>query len=102
MIQDHIAACSGGTTFLVTKYIPPAVGYAETSSATAIVTSRRAKWETHIPEADMHDAIKDPTSHARIVAAGPPKLRGIPNVAGTEPKIPSTETAYERVDHLVK
>jgi hypothetical protein len=37
IIQDQIAACSGGTTFFVTKYIPPAVGYAETSSATTTV-----------------------------------------------------------------
>ncbi len=26
MTQDQMAACSGGTTFLVTKYMPPAVG----------------------------------------------------------------------------
>ena len=35
MIQAQIATCSGGTTCFVTKYMPPAVGYAETSSATA-------------------------------------------------------------------
>ncbi len=38
MTQDQIAACSGETTFLVTKYIPPAVGYADTSSATGKVS----------------------------------------------------------------
>lgn len=35
--HDQSAECFGGTTFLVTKYIPPAVGYAETSSATEMV-----------------------------------------------------------------
>ena len=34
-IHAQKATCFGGTTCLVTKYIPPAVGYADTNSATA-------------------------------------------------------------------
>lgn len=33
-IHDHIGTCSSGTTCFVTKYIPPAVGYADTNSET--------------------------------------------------------------------
>ncbi len=33
-IQAQKATCSGGTTCFVTKYMPPAVGYADTNSAT--------------------------------------------------------------------
>lgn len=44
----------------------------------------------------------DPMNHAHTEDAGPPKLNGLPNVAGTEPRTPSTEIAYERVDHFVK
>ena len=46
-----------------------------------------------IPEAEMQLAIRDPTNHAHTQAAGPPKLNGTPNVAGTEPRTPRTETA---------
>jgi hypothetical protein len=35
IIHDHIGTCFSGTTCLVTKYIPPAVGYADTSSDTS-------------------------------------------------------------------
>lgn len=38
MTQAQMATCSGGTTCFVTKYMPPAVGYAETNSATLIVS----------------------------------------------------------------
>lgn len=47
----------------------------------------------HIPEAEMHEAIKDPKNHAQIDAAGPPRLNGLPKVAGTEPRTPRTEMA---------
>jgi hypothetical protein len=33
-IHDQMGTCRSGTTCLVTKYIPPAVGYADTSSET--------------------------------------------------------------------
>ena len=46
-----------------------------------------------IPEAEMHDAINEPINQAQIVAAGPPRLSGIPNVAGTDPKTPRTDMA---------
>ena len=45
------------------------------------------------PDAEMHEAIKDPMNHAQTDAAGPPRLNGLPNVAGTDPKTPSTEMA---------
>jgi hypothetical protein len=45
------------------------------------------------PDAEMHDAIKDPMNQAQTDAAGPPRLNGLPNVAGTDPKTPSTEMA---------
>jgi hypothetical protein len=79
------AACSGGTTFFVTKYIPPAVGYAETSSATELA---------------MHIAMHEPMNHAHTAVAGPPAEMGLPNVAGTEPRTPKMEIAYETVDHF--
>lgn len=50
----------------------------------------------------MHDAITDPTNHAHTAAAGPPSDRGLPNVAGTDPRTPRTEMAYDRLDHFVK
>ena len=50
----------------------------------------------------MHDAMRDPMNHAHTEAAGPPRLNGLPKVAGTEPKTPRTETAYDKVDHFVK
>lgn len=36
--QAQMATCSGGTTCFVTKYMPPAVGYADTNSATADIS----------------------------------------------------------------
>jgi hypothetical protein len=44
----------------------------------------------------------EPKNHAQTAAAGPPRLRGLPNVAGTDPKTPRTETAYDNVEYLVK
>jgi len=44
----------------------------------------------------------DPMNHAHTEEAGPPKLSGMPKVAGTEPRTPRTEIAYDKVDHLVK
>lgn len=73
-----MATWLGGTTCLVTKYIPPAVGYADTSSATELA---------------MHIAIKDPMSQHQTAVAGPPALRGGPNVAGTDPSTPRIEIA---------
>ena len=40
IIHAHLATCSGGTTCFVTKYMPPAVGYADTSSATVSIRER--------------------------------------------------------------
>lgn len=69
----------------MTKYIPPAVGYAETSSATELA---------------MHIAISDPMNQHHTAVAGPPAEIGDPKVAGTEPKTPRMEIAYDTVDHL--
>jgi hypothetical protein len=55
-----------------------------------------------LPEAEIHDAISDPTNHAQTEEAGPPRLKGVPKVAGTEPRTPRTETAYESVDRFVE
>lgn len=84
-IHEKIGTWSAGTTCLVTKYIPPAVGYADTSSAT---------------ELPMHMAMHEPISQHQTAVAGPPAARGAPNVAGTEPKTPRMEMAYETVDHF--
>jgi hypothetical protein len=65
--------------------MPPAVGYADTSSAT---------------ELPMHMAITEPISQHHTAVAGPPADSGAPNVAGTEPSTPRIEMAYETVDHL--
>ena len=46
-----------------------------------------------VPEADMHEGIIEPINHAHADAAGPPRLSGLPKVAGTEPRTPSTDTA---------
>lgn len=62
----------------MTKYIPPAVGYAETNSAT---------------ELPMHIAIHEPKNQHHTAVAGPPAARGEPKVAGTEPRIPRMEMA---------
>ncbi len=50
----------------------------------------------------MHWAMNVPTSHAQTVDAGPPMPSGLPNVAGTEPRTPRTETAYDSVDQRLK
>jgi hypothetical protein len=44
----------------------------------------------------------DPMAHAHTAAPGPPVLIGLPNVAGTDPRTPRTDTAYEIVEYLVK
>jgi hypothetical protein len=46
---------------------------------------------------DMHD----PISQHQTAVAGPPAERGELKVAGTEPRTPKTEIAYDTVDHLV-
>ena len=101
MIQAHMATCSGGTTCLVTKYIPPAVGYAETSSETGELENNLFARESCLPELAIHMAMQEPMNQHQTAVAGPPALMGLPKVAGTEPKTPKMEMAYEMVDHLV-
>lgn len=86
MIHAQIATCWSGTTCFVTKYIPPAVGYAETNSATQLA---------------MTMAMNDPMNHVQTAVAGPPTLMGTPYVAGCDPRTPRIDIAYETVDHLV-
>jgi len=104
MIQDQIATCFDGTTYFVTKYIPPAVGYADTNSETAPYVNERltSTVSSNKPDAAIQYAIIEPINQAHTTAAGPPKLNGMWNVAGTEPRIPSTEIAYEMVDQPEK
>jgi hypothetical protein len=45
------------------------------------------------PDAEMHEAINDPKNQAQTLAAGPPRLNGLPKVAGTDPKTPRTDIA---------
>lgn len=61
------------------------MGYAETSSATELA---------------IHIAINDPINQHHTAVAGPPAAKGGPNVAGTEPRTPRMEIAYETVDHF--
>ena len=77
-IQEKMGTRSSGTTCLVTKYMPPAVGYAETSSAT---------------ELPIHIAMKEPNNQHHTAVAGPPASRGDPKVAGTDPNTPKIEMA---------
>jgi hypothetical protein len=58
--------------------MPPAVGYADTSSATELA---------------MQYAITLPINHAQTHVAGPPDIIGAPNVAGTDPSTPRIEIA---------
>jgi hypothetical protein len=63
---------------------------------------RQLDWaETRVPELAMHIAITDPMNHAQTAVAGPPDAIGVPKVAGTDPKTPRMEIAYETVLHLV-
>jgi len=97
----HSATCSGGTTCLVTKYIPPAVGYADTSSATVFSADLLRMPLTYSPELAMQNAIQDPINQHQTAVAGPPAMIGLPKVAGTDPKTPRIDMAYETVDHCV-
>ena len=49
----------------------------------------------------MQVAITEPMSQHHTAVAGPPAMIAIPKVAGTEPKTPSMEIAYDTVDHFV-
>jgi hypothetical protein len=48
----------------------------------------------------MHMAMTEPIIHAHTAVPGPPSVRGTPIVAGTEPRTPSMEIAYETMDHF--
>ena len=63
---------------MATKYIPPAVGYAETNSATELA---------------MAMAMNEPMNQHHTAVAGPPASSGGPKVAGTDPRTPRIEMA---------
>lgn len=48
----------------------------------------------------MHIAMTDPMSQHQTAVAGPPAASGGPNVAGTDPRTPRMEIAYDIVDHF--
>ena len=52
-------------------------------------------------ESAMQVAIIEPMNQHQTAVAGPPAMIAMPKVAGTEPKTPSMEIAYETVDHFV-
>ena len=85
--------------------MPPAVGYAETSSATrglsAVRDGNAMSIDYSIPELAIHMAMIDPMNQHQTAVAGPPAMIGIPNVAGTDPRTPRMEMAYDTVDHFV-
>ena len=54
-----------------------------------------------VPELAMHIAMTEPMNHAQTAVAGPPEASGEPMVAGTEPRTPRIEIAYDTVDHLL-
>jgi len=45
--------------------------------------------------------MNDPMNQHHTAVAGPPAEIGIPKVAGTDPRTPRIEIAYETVDHFV-
>ena len=45
-------------------------------------------------------AIQEPINQHQTAVAGPPAAKGEPKVAGTEPRTPRIEIAYETVDHF--
>ena len=49
----------------------------------------------------MHMDMHDPRNQHHTAVAGPPAESGELKVAGTEPRTPKTEIAYDTVDHLV-
>lgn len=44
--------------------------------------------------------MQEPINQHHTAVAGPPDANGEPKVAGTEPRTPRMEMAYETVDHL--
>lgn len=83
MIQAAIGTLSLGKTCLTTKYIPPAVGYALTSSATICYQACMHQLEIAIPEKAMQSANRDPVNHAQIAVAVPPAANGAAHEAET-------------------
>ena len=54
------------------------------------------------PEQAIQYAKHEPIAQHHMVVAGPPAMSGGPHVAGTDPKTPRIEIAYETVDHFEK
>ncbi len=49
----------------------------------------------------MHKANMDPVNQVQIAVAGPPDASGADQVAGTDPRTPMMEMAYDNVLHRV-
>ena len=74
--------------------MPPAVGYADTNSATAQISLvKLGHCRSLVPELAIHIAIQEPMNQHHTAVAGPPAIIGLPNVAGTEPRTPRMEIA---------
>ena len=66
-----------------------------------ILSRPPSKPSKYPPELAMQKAIQDPINQHQTAVAGPPAMMGLPKVAGTDPKTPRIEMAYETVDHWV-
>lgn len=53
------------------------------------------------PEVAIHIAMQLPKNQHQTAVAGPPEVIGNAKVAGTLPRTPRIEIAYDTVDHLV-
>jgi len=74
--------------------MPPAVGYADTNSATTQVSYGCLERQAVVlPELAIRYAMTEPTNQHHTAVAGPPEFKGLPIVAGTEPKTPRMEIA---------
>jgi hypothetical protein len=52
------------------------------------------------PDEAIHIAIQLPKNQHHTAVAGPPEVIGTLKVAGTDPKTPRIEMAYDIVDHF--
>jgi hypothetical protein len=58
--------------------------------------------ELDLPELAIIIAMIEPMNQHHTAVAGPPAFSGLLKVAGTDPKTPRIEIAYDTVDHFVK
>jgi hypothetical protein len=77
--------CFSGKTCFVTKYIPPDVGYAETSSATTSLSIFAIGTNPQVNSLDkaIQRAKNEPENQHQMAVAGPPAANGEDHVAET-------------------